>query len=235
MHGDAVPSACAGTRIGRGLDAGWDDGWAPMRAQRDLELQQHHLDEALPGRQHRVLLRAVGRRQQTAVQRSLGMDASKSTAVAVRRQRVKEATKLGGSLLSALITNPLRLFDTTDGDLTFMLWGVEKSTARLQAAMSRSARRQHQQVFNNTTCLGFVTIFNFIEVDRAKLGHLLFLCEVVRWFPFPTIFYIIPHACGFFTNSLELIKKKRAGVHLRSRETETDLNSCALAAVASPD
>ena len=34
----------------------------------------------------------------------------------------------------------MRLFDTGDGDITFMLWGVERSTARLQAAMSRSSK-----------------------------------------------------------------------------------------------
>ena len=79
-------------------------------------------------------------RQGLATERALGMEASAAAANEVRRQRVAEATRLGGSLLSALSANPKRLFDTADGDLTFMLWGVEKSTVRLQAAMSRSAK-----------------------------------------------------------------------------------------------
>ena len=79
-------------------------------------------------------------RQKMATERALGMESSAPAANEVRRQRVAEATKIGGTLLAALAYNPQRLFDTVDGDLTFLLWGVEKSTVRLQAAMSRSAK-----------------------------------------------------------------------------------------------
>ena len=58
---------------------------------------------------------------------------------AIRRKRVNEATQLGGKLLQALAGEPARLFDTADGALTMMLWGVEKSTQRLQAALSRGS------------------------------------------------------------------------------------------------
>ena len=46
---------------------------------------------------------------------------------------------MGGALLSALSKRPSRLFDNNDGALTMMLWGVEKSTQRLQAALTRGA------------------------------------------------------------------------------------------------
>ena len=79
-------------------------------------------------------------RQRVTHERALGMELSSHAAETVRRKRVYEAAKLGGALIGALAANPSRLFDTNDGDLTFMLWGVERSTLRLQAAMSRGAK-----------------------------------------------------------------------------------------------
>ena len=66
-----------------------------------------------------------------------GVELSVPAAVAVRRRRVGEATKMGSALLAALHARPSRLFDPKDGALTAMLWGVEQSTVRLQAALSR--------------------------------------------------------------------------------------------------
>jgi hypothetical protein len=79
-------------------------------------------------------------RQTSATERALGLEVSAPAADAIRRKRVQEATQMGGALIGALAANPLRLFDTTDGDLTFMLWGAERSMVRLQAAMSRGAK-----------------------------------------------------------------------------------------------
>ena len=70
----------------------------------------------------------------------LGVESSITAAEVVIRQRVAEATNIGDALLCALVQAPQRLFDKTDAELAFMLWGVEKSTKRLQAAVARSAK-----------------------------------------------------------------------------------------------
>ena len=99
-------------------------------------------EEPLARQQGRLAIAMDQERHRQALEheRQLGMELSAPAAEAVRRKRVLEATTLGGALLGALAEQPLRLFDTKDGGLTLMLWGVEKSTARLQAAMSRGAK-----------------------------------------------------------------------------------------------
>ena len=66
-----------------------------------------------------------------------GAKLSLPVAEAVRRRRVHDATQLGGALLGALAAQPSRLFDSKDGGLTTILWGVEQSTQRLSAAIGR--------------------------------------------------------------------------------------------------
>mmetsp|Transcript_56481 Transcript_56481/g.112127 ORF Transcript_56481/g.112127 Transcript_56481/m.112127 type:complete len:419 (-) Transcript_56481:70-1326(-) len=94
-----------------------------------------------------IAMDAEQRRQQAYVDRERpGVDQQTVPAAdAIRRKRVVEATMLGGKLLHALAADPSRLFDTNDGSLTTMLWGVETSTQRLQAALSRGGRTSATQ------------------------------------------------------------------------------------------
>lgn len=81
-------------------------------------------------------------RQEHAAQTALGVEASDGAADDVRRARIADAVQIGGALIGTIMSDPSRLFDTNDGDVTMMLWGVERSMMRLQAAMSRAAQAQ---------------------------------------------------------------------------------------------
>ena len=60
-----------------------------------------------------------------------------SGAVADRVRLKREAGVTATSRLEAVMFKPGRLFDTKDAAITSMLWGVEKASQRLQAAMAR--------------------------------------------------------------------------------------------------